>query len=158
GFTEVLPKLPRILEVMGDLAAAAQVRKPKVALLVDVPDFNLRLAKRLKAMGVKIAWYISPMVWAWRPGRVRAIAARVDRMMCILPFEEDFYRGTGVRARYVGNPLVEQLPPPQPAEHFRQALQLLEAGPHLALLPGSRRSEIARILPDLVEAARLIAR
>jgi lipid-A-disaccharide synthase len=157
GFTEVLPKIPRILEVMGDLAAAAEKRKPPVALLVDVPDFNLRLAKRLKAMGVKIAWYISPMVWAWRPGRVRAIAARVDRMMCILPFEEDFYRGTGVRARYVGNPLVEQLPPPQPVGSYRQALQLSEGGPHLALLPGSRRSEIARILPDLVAAARLIA-
>jgi lipid-A-disaccharide synthase len=158
GFTEVLPKIPRILEVLGDLASAAEKRRPKVALLVDVPDFNLRLAKRLKALKVPVAWYISPMVWAWRPGRVRAIAARVDRMLCILPFEEDFYRGTTVAARYVGNPLIEQLPPPAPAAQFRAALGLRSDGPVLALLPGSRRSEIARILPDLVESARLIAK
>jgi lipid-A-disaccharide synthase len=158
GFTEVLPKIPRILEVLGDLAAAAEKRRPAVALLVDVPDFNLRLAKRLQALKVPVAWYISPMVWAWRPGRVRAIAARVDRMLCILPFEEDFYRGTNVAARYVGNPLIEQLPPPAPAAQFRAALGLRSEGPMLALLPGSRRSEIARILPDLVESARLIAK
>jgi lipid-A-disaccharide synthase len=157
GFTEVLPKLPRILKVLGDLAAAAERRRPAAAVLVDVPDFNLRLAKKLKVLGVPVAWYISPMVWAWRPGRVRAIAARVDRMLCILPFEEDFYRGTKVQARYVGNPLVEQLPPPQPPAALRAALSLEGDGPHLALLPGSRRSEIGRILPGLIASAQQIA-
>jgi lipid-A-disaccharide synthase len=159
GLTEVLPKIPRILQVLGELAAETKKRRPAVALLVDVPDFNLRLAKRVKALGVPVAWYISPMVWAWRPGRVKAIAARVDRMLCILPFEEEFYRGTKVAARYVGNPLVEQLPPRGPPAAFRKSLQL-DAGegrPHLAVLPGSRRSEIARILPELVAAAKLVA-
>lgn len=156
GITEVLPKIPRILRVLGDLAAAAKQRQPAAALLVDVPDFNLRLAKRLKAEGTPVAWYISPMVWAWRPGRVKAIAARVDRMLCILPFEADFYRGTKVRAQYVGNPVVEQVPAPADPATFRRALGLPIEGRLLALLPGSRRSEISRILPTLVEAARLI--
>jgi lipid-A-disaccharide synthase len=156
GITEVLPKIPRILTVLKELAATARERKPAAAVLVDVPDFNLRLAKRLKALGVPVAWYISPMVWAWRPGRVKAIAARVDRMMCILPFEEDFYRGTGVAARYVGNPVIEQVPAAAEPAHFRRALGLPVEGRYLALLPGSRRSEIARILPALAGAARLI--
>jgi len=156
GITEVLPKIPRILTVLSDLAAAARARRPAAALLVDVPDFNLRLAKRLKALGIPVAWYISPMVWAWRPGRVKAIAARVDRMMCILPFEEAFYRGTGVAARYVGNPVVEQVPAPAEPAHFRRALGLPAEGRYLALLPGSRRSEISRILPALASAARRI--
>ncbi|MBL8955895.1 MAG: lipid-A-disaccharide synthase [Myxococcaceae bacterium] len=158
GITEVLPKLPRILTVLSDLADAARARRPAAALLVDVPDFNLRLAKRLKALGVPVAWYISPMVWAWRPGRVKTIAERVDRMLCILPFEEDFYRGRGsqVAARYVGNPVVEQVPAPADPAHFRRALGLPLEGRLLALLPGSRRSEISRILPTLVAAARRI--
>lgn len=154
GITEVLPKIPRILTVLADLARAAAERRPVAALLVDVPDFNLRLAKRLRVLGVPVAWYISPMVWAWRPGRVKAIAARVDRMLCILPFEEEFYRGTGVAARYVGNPVVEQVPAPAEPASFRRALGLPVEGRYLALLPGSRRSEISRILPTLVEAAK----
>lgn len=154
GITEVLPKIPRILEVLGDLSRAARERRPAAALLCDVPDFNLRLAKRLKAMGIPVAWYVSPMVWAWRPGRVKAIAARVDRMLCILPFEEDFYRGTPVKARYVGNPVVEQVPPPGDVAPFRRALGLPVEGRWLALLPGSRPSEISRILPTLVDAAK----
>jgi lipid-A-disaccharide synthase len=156
GLTEVLPKIPRILRVLKELAAEAERRKPAAALLVDVPDFNLRLAERLKRRGIKVAWYISPMVWAWRPGRVRQIAQRVDRMLCILPFEEEFYRSTPVRARYVGNPVVEQVPPPDDTASFRRALGLPLEGPSVAMLPGSRRSEIARILPTLAEAARLI--
>lgn len=154
GVTEVLPRIPRILEVMGDLARAAEARRPEVAVLVDIPDFNLRLAKRLKALGIKVAWYISPMVWAWRKGRVRTIAQRVDRMLCILPFEEEFYRGTGVPAVYVGNPVLEQVPEPGPPEAFRRALGLDPAREVLALLPGSRPGELRRILPGLVEVGR----
>jgi lipid-A-disaccharide synthase len=157
GITEVLPKIPRILQVLGDIAEAARARRPVAALLVDVPDFNLRLAKRLKTLAVPVAWYISPMVWAWRPGRVKAIAARVDRMMCILPFEEDFYRGTPVQARYVGNPVVEQIPAPRTPAAWRRELGIAENGRILAVLPGSRRSEIARILPTLAISARALA-
>ena len=158
GITEVLPKLFRILQVMRGLARAAEERRPALAILVDIPDFNLRMAKKLKRMGVPVIYYISPMVWAWRAGRVRAIARTVDRMLCILPFEEGFYRGSGVDAVYVGSPVLEQVPAPASAESFRQQLGLQASVPTLALLPGSRLSEISRILPDMVRTAVLMTK
>lgn len=154
GLTEVLPKVPRILEVMRGLARAAARRRPSLAILVDIPDFNLRLAKSLKALGIPVVYYISPMVWATRPGRVKTIRQVVDKMLCILPFEERFYRGTGVDARYVGSPVVEQLPAPAPAAHFRRSLGLPLDRPMLALLPGSRQMELRRLLPVMAETAR----
>ncbi|MFY0521728.1 lipid-A-disaccharide synthase [Archangium gephyra] len=154
GITEVLPKIPRILQVMGGLAQAAAERRPVCAILVDIPDFNLRLAARLKKLGIPVAYYVSPMIWAWRRGRVKTIAKLVDRMLCILPFEEDFYREAGVSARYVGSPVVEQVPAPASAASFRQKLGLPVETPTLALLPGSRMSEIRRILPSMVGAAK----
>ncbi len=154
GITEVLPKIPRILQVMGGLAQAAAERRPVCAILVDIPDFNLRLAARLKKLGIPVAYYVSPMIWAWRRGRVKTIARLVDRMLCILPFEEDFYREAGVSARYVGSPVVEQVPSPASAASFRQKLGLPVETPALALLPGSRMSEIRRILPSMVGAAK----
>ncbi|WNG16211.1 lipid-A-disaccharide synthase [Cystobacter fuscus] len=157
GITEVLPKIPRILQVMKGLARAAAERRPACAILVDIPDFNLRLAARLKKLGIPVAYYVSPMIWAWRRGRVKTIARLVDRMLCILPFEEDFYREAGVAARYVGSPVVEQVPAPASAPAFRQKLGLPSEAPTLALLPGSRMSEIRRILPAMVGAARTLA-
>ena len=154
GITEVLPKIPRILQVMSGLAQAAAERRPVCAILVDIPDFNLRLAARLKKLGIPVAYYVSPMIWAWRRGRVKTIARLVDRMLCILPFEEDFYREAGVSARYVGSPVVEQVPSPASAASFRQKLGLPVETPTLALLPGSRMSEIRRILPNMVGAAK----
>ena len=124
GIAEVLPRLPRIWRVFRALVRAARQRRPAAALLVDVPDFNLRLARKLRRLGIPVVFYVSPTVWAWRRGRVRQIARDVDRMLCILPFEEDFYRTHGVRARYVGNPVVEQVPPPGAPEAFRRALGL----------------------------------
>lgn len=158
GLVEVLPKLFRILEVMKGLERAAEQRRPALAILVDIPDFNLRLARKLKAKGIRVAYYISPMVWAWRPGRVKQIARDVDRMLCILPFEAPWYEQRGVPARYVGSPVLDQLPPPTEAASFRRALGLDESRPTLALLPGSRMSEIERLLPDMVASARLIAK
>jgi lipid-A-disaccharide synthase len=158
GIAEVLPRLPRIWRVFRALVRAAADRRPAAALLVDVPDFNLRLARKLRRLGVPVVFYVSPTVWAWRRGRVRQIARDVDRMLCILPFEEEFYRTRGVRARYVGNPVVEQVPPPGAPEQFRRALGLEPGRPTLALLPGSRRSELHRLLPPMVESAALLAR
>lgn len=158
GLTEVLPKLPRIVSVMRGLARGAQQREPALAILVDIPDFNLRLARRLKRLGVRVAYYVSPMVWAWRPRRVKQIARDVDRMLCILPFEERWYRERGVNATYVGNPVQDQVPEPAPAESFRRALGIDPARPTIALLPGSRLMEIRRHLRTMVDAARLIAR
>ncbi len=157
GITEVLPRIPRILQILKGLAEAAAERKPDVAILVDIPDFNLRLAKKLKALGVPVAYYVSPMIWAWRRGRVRTIKRLVDRMLCILPFEEDFYREAGVSARYVGSPVVEQVPSPDTATAFRERLGLSKDAPTLALLPGSRMGEIRRLLPDMVEAAKRLS-
>jgi lipid-A-disaccharide synthase len=155
GVAEVLPKLLLILRILRELAAAAAARRPAVALLVDSPDFNLPLAKRLRALGVKVVYYVSPSVWAWRRGRVRTIARVVDRMLCILPFEESFYRGTGVSARFVGHPLAERSPPGSPAS-YRATLGLAAGRVTIALLPGSRRSEVRRIFPPMLEAAERI--
>lgn len=157
GITEVLPKIPRILQVMRGLAQAAAERRPVCAILVDIPDFNLRMAAKLKALGIPVAYYVSPMIWAWRRGRVKTIKRLVDRMLCILPFEEDFYREAGVPVRYVGSPVVEQVPTPDTATHFRERLGLSTEAPTLALLPGSRMSEIRRILPTMVGAAKQLA-
>ncbi|MFP2961316.1 lipid-A-disaccharide synthase [Myxococcus sp. 1LA] len=157
GITEVLPRIPRILQILKGLAQAAADRRPDVAILVDIPDFNLRLAKKLKALGIPVAYYVSPMIWAWRRGRVRTIKRLVDRMLCILPFEEDFYREAGVSARYVGSPVVEQVPAADTATAFRERLGLAKEAPTLALLPGSRMSEIRRLLPDMVEAAKRLS-
>lgn len=157
GITEVLPKIPRILQVMRGIAAAAAERRPACAILVDIPDFNLRLAAKLKALGIPVAYYVSPMIWAWRRGRVKTIRKRVDRMLCILPFEEAFYRDSGVDARYVGSPVVEQVPSPASTTTFRQRLGLSVEAPTLALLPGSRMSEIRRLLPTMVSAAKKLS-
>jgi lipid-A-disaccharide synthase len=155
GIAEVLPKIPVILGILRELAAAAAARRPRAALLVDAPDFNLRLARRLKGLGVKVVYYVSPKVWAWRRGRVRTIARVVDRMLCILPFEERFYEGTGVSARFVGHPLAER-PRPGPPAAYRAALGLPPGRTTVALLPGSRRSEVRRIFPAMLAAAERI--
>jgi lipid-A-disaccharide synthase len=124
---------------------------------VDVPDFNLPLARRLKRLGIPVVFYVSPTVWAWRRGRLRRISRDVERMLCILPFEEDFYRRHGVRAVYVGSPVAEQVPPPGEPEPFRRSLGLDPWRPTVALLPGSRPSELQRLLPPLAESAAQLA-
>jgi lipid-A-disaccharide synthase len=136
GLAEVLPKIPVILRILRGLGASAAARRPVAALLVDSPDFNLRLAERLKKLGVKVVYYVSPSVWAWRRGRVKTIARVVDRMLCILPFEERFYEGTGVSARFVGHPLAERPPPGTPAS-YRAALGLAPGRTTVALMPGA---------------------
>jgi lipid-A-disaccharide synthase len=152
GIWEVLPRLPRIFGIMRKIVETAKARRPQVALLVDLPDFNLRLAKKLKKLGIPVVYFISPMVWAWRPGRTRQIARRVNRMLCILPFEEDFYAGRGVPARFVGNPLADR-PPPATREQYRREIGLDTARTTVALVPGSRSSELARLFPPMLEAA-----
>jgi lipid-A-disaccharide synthase len=154
GVAEVVPKLRRILHIMGALERAAARRRPDCAILVDIPDFNLRLARRLKRLGVAIVFFISPKVWAWRLGRIEQIADVGDLMLCILPFEEPLYRRVGMRARYVGNPVMDQVPATAPAESFRARLGLEVSRPTLALLPGSRPTEVRRILPAMLGAAR----
>jgi lipid-A-disaccharide synthase len=155
GLVEVLPRIPRILGILRMLARTAAERRPKAALLVDLPDFNLRLAAKLKKLGIPVVYYVSPTIWAWRQGRARKIAKVVDRMLCILPFEERFYEGTGVSARFVGHPLAER-PPPKEASRYREDLGLAASRTTVALVPGSRPSELRRIFPAMLEAAERI--
>ena len=152
GLVEVLPRLPRILAILNGVARAAETRRPVVALLVDLPDFNLRLAARLKKLGIKVVYYISPTIWAWRPGRAFTIAKVVDRMLCILPFEPEAYRGSGVDARFVGHPFAER-PLPAPPPTYRLALGLPLDRTIIGLVPGSRPGEIGRLLPPMLDAA-----
>jgi len=158
GISAVLPKLPKIFGALKTLSLEAQKRKPAVALLVDFPDFNTRLAKRLKKMHIPVVWYISPSVWAWRKGRMKTLAKVTDALLCILPFEPDFYEGSGVNTHFVGNPIAEQMPSLKPPAAFKQALGFSSKTPLLALVPGSRRMEIQRMLPVFVKAANLIAK
>jgi lipid-A-disaccharide synthase len=154
GITEVLKILPRAREIFATLLREVERRRPELAVLVDFPDFNLRLARQLKARGVRVVYYISPQVWAWRRGRVKTIAARVDRMLVLFPFEVDFYRDHGVDVVHVGHPLVDEVPLlPQAWESAQDA-----AGPfRVALLPGSRTSEVEALLPTLLAAVRRLA-
>ncbi|HET8541391.1 MAG TPA: lipid-A-disaccharide synthase [Anaeromyxobacter sp.] len=152
GLAEVLPRIPRILGILRALARAAAERRPRAALLVDLPDFNLRLAAKLKKLGIPVVYYVSPTIWAWRRGRARKIAKVVDRMLCILPFEERLYDGTGVSARFVGHPFAEKPPPREPAR-YRAELGLPASRTTIALVPGSRPSELRRIFPAMLDAA-----
>lgn len=154
GITEVLRVLPRAREIFAALLQEVDRRRPALAVLVDFPDFNLRLAKELKRRGVEVVYYISPQVWAWRRGRVKTIARIVDRMLVLFPFEVDFYRQHGVDVVHVGHPLVDEVPsPPQAWDRDGPA-----GGPYrVALLPGSRVSEVEALLPTLLDAARRLA-
>ncbi|HET7786477.1 MAG TPA: lipid-A-disaccharide synthase, partial [Myxococcales bacterium] len=147
GIAEVLPALPRVLEAMDALRDAARERRPRAALLIDSPDFNLRLARQLRALRVPVACFIGPSVWAWRAYRVRQIARDVARMLVILPFEARFYEQHGVAATYVGNPLAD-------AHRSAGAPPVRRSPLVLALLPGSRHQEIHRIWPPMLAAAR----
>jgi lipid-A-disaccharide synthase len=138
---------------MDALRDAAGERRPRAALLIDSPDFNLRLARRLRRLHVPVACFIGPSVWAWRAYRVRQIARDVARMLVILPFEASFYQERGVRATYVGNPLADSL------KHVPEGappLGLEPDRPVLALLPGSRRQEIRRLWDPLLRAGRAL--
>jgi lipid-A-disaccharide synthase len=154
GITEVLKILPRAREVFADLLREVDRRRPALAVLIDFPDFNLRLAKELKRRGLTVLYYISPQVWAWRRGRIKTIARVVDRMLVLFPFEVDFYRDHGVDVVHVGHPLVDEVPVlPQAWD-----LDPSTGGPfRVALLPGSRVSEVEALLPTLLEAVRRLA-
>jgi lipid-A-disaccharide synthase len=155
GIFEVVRVLPRIRQVFAALLAEVDRRRPRAAVLIDFPDFNLRLARQLARRGIAVIYYISPQVWAWRRGRVRTIARRVDRMLVLFAFEVDFYRRSGVRAVHVGHPLVDEVP--QLPSAWDRALAPGEPL-RLALLPGSRRGEIEALLPVMLAAADRLAR
>ncbi len=157
GLAEIVGHLPRLGRLFRRLAAEAARRRPAAAVLIDSPDFNLRLARRLKALGVPVLYYIGPTVWAWRPGRLRTIRRRVRKMLLIFPFEKEIYDRAGIPAAFVGHPLVERLGPTRDRAAFMSGLGLDPARPLVALMPGSRRGEIERHMPVLGPALAPIA-
>ncbi len=158
GLTEAVRVIPRSLAMIRRLTEAARELQPDVFVPIDFPDFNFKLMAGVHALGVPVAYYISPQLWAWRPGRMKTMQRHVDRVLVIFPFEEAIYRDAGVPVTFVGHPLIEMLPAaPLAVAPWRQSLGLDPAAPTVALLPGSRRSELAHILPTLVEALPLIA-
>ena len=156
GLTEAIAKLPRSLEARRALLADAQRERPDALILIDFPDFNFRLAPPIKRLGVPVIYYISPQIWAWRPGRLATIRKIADCVLVIFPFEESIYREGGVPVEFVGHPLVDLAKPSAGREAFLSARGLSPSAPTVAILPGSRPNEVSRILPDLVAAARQI--
>ena len=158
GLPEIARALPMFWKTFQSLKKAAIKRKPDVVILVDFPDFNLKLAKSLKNQGFKIIYYISPQLWAWRKYRVKTIEKYVDLLLTILPFEKDWYAGQGIdHVEYVGNPLAGEVSSRLTKEEFCSKYELDAAKPIIALLPGSRHKEIVRILPVLLETASKMA-
>ncbi len=154
GLTEVVKHLPELWHIRRALYRYFAADPPAVFIGIDAPDFNLPLERRLRARGIPTVHYVSPQVWAWRQGRVRKIGRSVDLMLTLLPFEEAFYRRHAVPVRYVGHPLADEIPLQTDRLAARKTLGILEAGPLLALLPGSRMGEVQRLGPLFIETAR----
>jgi lipid-A-disaccharide synthase len=157
GLLEVVSHLRSLRRVFDRVLSEVDRQQPDVAVLVDYPDFNLRLARHLRRRGVRVVYYVSPQVWAWRRGRLDTIRKTVDHMMVIFPFEEALYREAGVPVTFVGHPLVDLVHPPADKRGFVQGLGLDAERPIVALLPGSRPKEIAHNLPPLAGAVEMLA-
>lgn len=155
GFTEVLLNLRTILKNMAACKKDLLAYKPDVLVLIDFPGFNLKIAEFAKQQGIKVCYYISPKVWAWNQKRVLRIKRIVDELFCILPFEVDFYASWGMKVHYVGNPLLDEISTFTPDPAFRQHENLGQE-PIIALLPGSRRQEIERLLPVMLQVSDLL--
>ncbi len=158
GLVEVFGQLPRLLARFRQLKAILHgTERPDLLVLIDFPDFNLRLAKVAKGLGVPVLYYISPKVWAWRSGRAKTIAARVDRLALIFPFEPEIYARLGVQATYVGNPLLDEFAANRPDGSLRHQLGLSAEQQVVGIFPGSRNSELKYIFPTLRETVRRLS-
>lgn len=158
GLSEGLGKVRNIISAYRKMKRELRSGRHAVFVPVDFPDVNLRLCKIARGAGAPVCYYISPQVWAWRRGRIRKIAARVDRMMTIFPFEETLYREAGVRADFVGHTMVRDIPETSDRDLLRRDLGMDSARYAVALVPGSRPAEIQRMLPVMCEAARIHAK
>ena len=157
GLSEVLRHLPRLLSLRAALIRRLRAARPDIFIGIDAPEFNLRLARSLKRAGVRTVQYVSPQVWAWRQGRVRSIGAACDLVLCLLPFEAKFYAQHGVPAVFVGHPLADQIPLAVDRDAARRALDIRADAPLVALLPGSRLTEVTHLAAPFAAAAAHIA-
>lgn len=149
GFTEVLAHLPRILKLMRRIYVRMKTERPRAVVCIDSPDFNFFVVRMARRLRIPVFYYICPQVWAWRTGRVKFLRDKVDRVLCILPFEKPFLAQRGLDADYVGHPLTDQIP--------LADLDEMETDPsHVLILPGSRRKEIETLFPEFLDAARLM--
>ena len=158
GISEVLHKIPTVVGVQRKIASEAVRRRAPLAILVDSPGTHLGVARRLKNNGIRVGYFIGPQVWAWRPGRVRVVKRLVERMVVIFPFEEAIYREAGVLVNFVGHPLVDVVKASMSRAEFAERHGLDAGRPIVALLPGSRRSEIERHYPLIMEACERLSR
>ena len=156
GLLEVARVLPRTYAVYRKLVAEAAATKPDVFVAIDFPDFNFRLAHQMKRLGIPVVYYISPQLWAWRPGRLKTMKRIADRVLVIFPFEEAIYRRAGVPVEFVGHPLFDVTQPPATRADVLAKHGLDPSRSVVALLPGSRSNEVRAILPGLLDAARLV--
>jgi lipid-A-disaccharide synthase len=153
GITEIISGIPRVYRAFHRLLAEVDRRKPQLAILIDFPDFNLRMARQLKKRKVPVVYFVSPQVWAWRKRRVQKLKARIAKMIVIFDFEEEIYRRAGVPVEYVGHPLVDMVRPHLTREQFFAKVGLDASVPTVALLPGSRKQEVTANLPVMLDAA-----
>ena len=156
GLTELVGSLGSIVNAYRSLIQAIDTYKPKVAVLVDFPDFNLFLAKRLKKRGIKVVYFITPQLWAWRKGRMKLMKQYVSKVCPIFPFEESVYHRAGVDAEYVGHPFLDRETLPDIRKNFLESLNLRADSPTVALLPGSRHAEVKSLLQPMVEALAIL--
>jgi len=156
GIIEVISHFRFIREAMQALEKRLREQPPRLLILIDYPDFNLILAKKAKRLGIPVFYYISPQVWAWRSGRVKTIKKMVDRMAVILPFEKEFYQKCGMTVEYVGHPLMDTVRAAMPRADFLQSLGIAPDSTVIGILPGSRKREIAEMLPIFLAAAKLM--
>ncbi len=155
GISEAFASYRRIKETFRKAVNAIEEFSPKVLVLIDYPEFNIRLAKVAKKKGIKVLYYVSPQVWAWRKGRVKTIAEVSDRIAVILPFEEKIYRGTGVQCEFVGHPVLEEIESmTEDRASLRKTLGLDTDSTVVALLPGSRPHELKSLLPVMIDVVR----
>lgn len=156
GLAEVVQHLPRIYGLFRKVVNEVERRPPDIAVLIDFPDFNFRLAKQLHKRGIPVIYYVSPQLWAWRQSRIQLVRKYVRKMLVIFPFEQKFYAGQGVDTEFVGHPLAGVALPSISREEFASRYQLDATRGWIALLPGSRRGEVTRIFPTLLKAAQLL--
>jgi lipid-A-disaccharide synthase len=158
GIAEVVTHIPRIYGEYRRLLAAARTERPDLAILTDSPDFHLRVARQLHRLGIPVVYLVAPQVWAWRKGRLRNLRRDIRHLLCIFPFEEEFFRYHGVRATYLGHPLAGVVKPALSRAEFFRKHSLSPDRPLVTMMPGSRRGEAGRHLPYLIDAARRIHR
>lgn len=158
GLVEVVGHIPRIYGEYRRMLESARRERPDFAILTDSPDFHLRIARRLHAEGIPVIYLVAPQAWAWRKGRLKEMRRSIRRLLCIFPFEEQFFTGEGVAASYIGHPLAGLVRPTLSREAFFQKHELAPNRPLVVVLPGSRRGEAVRHLPALLDAAGRLKR